>query len=83
MKINIILNILVALLINLSAINVYASNSTDKDAQIKIRCNRENNEVYYRINDTLYKAHILEDSIGEPEVIWQSDILKNVHWLWK
>jgi hypothetical protein len=43
----------------------------------------ENNEVYYRINDTLYKASILEDSIGEPEVIWQSDILKNVHWLWK
>lgn len=43
----------------------------------------ENNEVYYRINDTLYKAPILEDSIGEPEIIWQSDILKNVHWLWK
>ena len=43
----------------------------------------EDNEVYYRINDTLYKASILEDSIGEPEVIWQSDILKNVHWLWK
>ena len=43
----------------------------------------ENNEVYYRINDTLYKAPILEDSIGEPEIIWQSDILKNVHWLWR
>lgn len=52
MKINIILNILVALLINLSAINVYASNSTDKDAQIKIRCNRENNTIKLRWSTT-------------------------------
>lgn len=26
----------------------------------------ENSEVYYRINDALYKAPILEDSIGTP-----------------
>ena len=43
----------------------------------------ENSEVYYRINDTLYKAPILENSIGTPQVIYQSSILKHVNWLWK
>lgn len=43
----------------------------------------ENSEVYYRINDTLYKAPILENSIGTPQVIYQSPILKHVNWLWK
>ncbi len=52
MKINIILNILVALFISLSAINVYASDSINKDAQIKIRCNRENNTVKLRWSTT-------------------------------
>ncbi len=55
-------------------------NSKSKNAAI---LHIENNEVYYRINDTLYKAPILEDCIGEAKIIWQSDILKNVHWLWK
>lgn len=35
----------------------------------------ENSEVYYRINDALYKAPILEDSIGTPQLIFQSPIL--------
>ena len=43
----------------------------------------ENSEVYYRINDTLYKAPILENNIGTPQVIYQSPILKHVNWLWK
>ena len=40
----------------------------------------EENVVYYRVNDRILKAKIGKESIGEPELVVEGEIVPDIHW---
>jgi hypothetical protein len=40
----------------------------------------QDDTVYYRVNDTLYKAQIGQTKIGDPQRILQDDLVQLSHW---
>jgi len=40
----------------------------------------ENETVYYRVNDRLYSAEIMESGLGKPKLLATGDVINDVHW---
>ena len=36
--------------------------------------------MYYRVNDRILKAKIGKESIGEPELVVEGEIVPDIHW---
>jgi hypothetical protein len=43
----------------------------------------DNEELYYRDDDAIYRRKITADGLGEPELIIENDYVLNIHWMYK
>ena len=38
-------------------------------------------KVYYRVNDQLWQTGILKDKLAPPELVFESPVIGDVHWI--
>jgi hypothetical protein len=51
--------------------------TNDADSEILLI---EDNDVYYRIYDEIYKAEIVDDKVAEGKLLVKNDIVSDIHW---